>query len=204
MGRWNLFRFSGLLSLLLLLWGSAWAADLTCSEIGSANSLGSAYAYPGLDETHAVEYCGTEAWFAVDLVAGHGYSILLGAHLSTGELDFGLFEADGVTEVVGSNDTRIGDGQIGIGEKTIGRSGTYYIKVFEYSGYGAVPAVGSYDLTVLNAWFNPAIVDADRNYYNTLNTARYVAEAKKRGARIIAVDVRESEACGNAVPDASA
>jgi anaerobic selenocysteine-containing dehydrogenase len=36
------------------------------------------------------------------------------------------------------------------------------------------------------------------NLVNQPNTARYVAEAKKRGARIIAVDVRESEACGNA------
>lgn len=36
------------------------------------------------------------------------------------------------------------------------------------------------------------------NLVNQPNTARHVAEAKKRGARIVAVDVRESEACGNA------
>jgi hypothetical protein len=167
--------FSGVLSLLLVYCGSTFAADLTCTDIGSAMSLASAYDFPGLDETHAVEYCGAEAWFAVDLVAGHGYSILLGAHLSAGELDFGLFEADGVTEVVGSNDTRIGDGQVGIGEKTIGRSGTYFIKVWEYAGSGAVPAVGGYDLTMLSAWFNPGTLDSDRNYYYTLNTARYIA-----------------------------
>lgn len=36
------------------------------------------------------------------------------------------------------------------------------------------------------------------NLVNQPNTARHIAEAKKRGARIVAVDVRESEACGNA------
>lgn len=36
------------------------------------------------------------------------------------------------------------------------------------------------------------------NLANQPNTARYVAEAKRRGAKIIAIDVRQSEACGNA------
>lgn len=36
------------------------------------------------------------------------------------------------------------------------------------------------------------------NLVNQPNSARHVAEAKKRGAKIVAVDVRYSEACGNA------
>ncbi len=146
------------------------------ADLSGAVDVANALSLPGLDEKVHAEYTGSETWYAVDLLAGHGYTIVLKGHLNSGELDFGLFAADGITEIVGSDDTRIADGEIGIGEKTIGSSGTYYIRVWEYDGLGADAAGGSYDLAVYNAWFNPGTVDGDRDFYNTLNTARYAVD----------------------------
>ncbi len=159
--------------LLLILTGlPARAADLTCADLAGAVDPLNAYPLPAFDEKINAEFCVTATWYSVDLVAGHGYTIFLNAHMNSGELDFGLFESDGVTEIVGSNDTRIADGQIGIGEKTVNLSGIYYIKVFQY---GTALTEGNYDLAVYNAWFNPGVTDSGRDYFQTGNTARYIA-----------------------------
>jgi VWFA-related protein len=145
------------------------ADELSCSDLSAAIDVQNAYSLPGIDEVHHAAYCSTDTWYAVDLLAGHGYTIVVSAHMNSGELDFGLYEADGVTEVVGSHDTRIADGEIGVGEKTIGRSGTYYLRVFQY---GAAVTDGSYDLAVYNAWYNPGVSDGSRGFYQTPRTAR--------------------------------
>ena len=83
-----------------------------------------------------------------------------------------LFESDGVTEIIGSSDTRIADGERGIAEKTIAQTGTYYLKVWQY---GTAVTEGSYDLAVYNAWYNPGATDEAREYFQTFRTARYIA-----------------------------
>ena len=157
------------LTLILLAPFFSSAEDLTCTDI--ENSVDTANAYPMslLDEVYNVPYCGNATWYAVDLVAGHGYTIMLTATMNSGGLDFGLYEADGVTEIVGPSDYNLTDGQVGIAEKTIARSGTYYLKVVQY---GSTVADGGYELAIYNAWFNPGVTDADRDYYKTYYTAR--------------------------------
>ncbi|BBO84825.1 hypothetical protein DSCO28_53910 [Desulfosarcina ovata subsp. sediminis] len=146
--------------------------EYASEAVASAVDMGNALALPVLDEKVHAEYTGTETWYSVELLAGHGYSIVLSAIMNSGELDFGLYESDGVTEIVGSDDTRIADGEIGIAEKTVARSGIYYLRVFQY---GTVVTEGSYDLAIYNAWFNAGVSDSQRDFYDTFYTARYIS-----------------------------
>ena len=150
-----------------------YGADLTCVDISTAVNPTNAYAYPGMDQKHHVEYCDTATWYAIDLKADHTYTIVLDAHLNSGELDFVLYESDGETIVTRSADIRIYDGETGAVDKRIGRSGTYYLEVTQYDGD---VTTGGYDLAIYNAWHNPDITDASRSFYNTIHTARYIAD----------------------------
>jgi len=149
------------------------AVEYSSADVFGAVDQANAILIPSLDEVISVEYAGTATWYAIDLTAGHGYTILLNAHLNSGALDFALYDENEV-KIVGSSDTRINNGQIGIAEKTIGTTGRYFIKVWEYTGSGAVPASGKFDLVVHNAWFNPGVTDSQRDYYSTYYTARYI------------------------------
>ncbi len=95
--RMGLWCFLVVLAVTLLI-PSSQAADLTCIEMVSAVDQYSADLFPGFDEVHNVEYCGTATWYAVDLVSGHGYPIYLQAHMRSGRLNFARCEADVVAD----------------------------------------------------------------------------------------------------------
>ena len=122
---------------------------------------------PYFDSSFNETFSGTK-WYSVDLLAGQGVTISLESTLSQGSLDFGFYDSNEV-ELTGSNDTQITNGQTGVAEFTVKRTGIYYIKVWQSSA-----AVGSYAFCVYNAWFNADVVDGDREFKGTQSTAKYI------------------------------
>lgn len=144
------------------------ATHIPAAAIASSLTRGTAYPIPFFDQQFNVEHSGTTTWYAVELNAGQGISIVLSSHLEYGSLDFSLVDGSGV-ELISSSDSAISDGQRGIANRTVTVGGTYYIHVTESSN-----AVGNYDLAVYNAWFNPGVVDSQREFHSTFNTAQYI------------------------------
>jgi hypothetical protein len=144
------------------------AAEHSSTDIGSATSIGTAYALPVLDAKNSIEHSGTTTWYSFSLNEGEGVTVALTAHVSRGSFDFGIFNASG-TEIASSNDYSIGNGQTGTASVTVVSSGTYYVRVWEASD-----ALGKYDLAVYHAWFNPGVTDDQREFNDTYSTAYYV------------------------------
>ena len=144
------------------------AAELSVAEVSGATSLINAVAMPVFDKRVSIEHSGSETWYSFDLAAGEAVTVALSAYLNRGALDFHLFDSSG-TYLAGSGDADITDGQTGIANLTVTAAGTYYIRVWESSN-----AFGNYDLAVYNAWFNPGVVDSQRDFNDTFNTAYYV------------------------------
>ncbi len=142
--------------------------QLSASEIMDAISIATAYSVPVYDEKFTVEHSGTTTWFSFDLAAGEGCTVVLNAHLNRGGLDMDLYDATG-THLASSSDSNITNGQQGLLGQTVTATGTYYIRVTEDSN-----AFGNYDLGVYNAWFNPGVVDCQREFNGSFNTAYWV------------------------------
>lgn len=119
-----------------------------------------------LDDVYNVEYPGTETWYAVNLITGEGMTISLAPHISQGKFRFFLYDAHEhllkASDYIYNNDVGSMDFQAAVGE-------TFFIKVIGYDG----PS-GNYDFGVYNAWFNPNANDANRSFYSTAFSGRFV------------------------------
>ncbi|RLF04937.1 MAG: hypothetical protein DRJ64_06220, partial [Thermoprotei archaeon] len=144
------------------------ATEWSSVFVSGAVDVGTAIAIPHFDAPISIEHPGTTTWYSIDLEEGQGITVTLLSHLNRGGLDFGIFNATG-TELSGSNDYSISNGQQGVAEYTAPVAGTYYVRVWEHSD-----SVGHYDLTVYNQWDNDGVTDCQRDYFGTFKTAFYV------------------------------
>ncbi|MDD5298371.1 MAG: S8 family serine peptidase, partial [Rhodocyclaceae bacterium] len=144
------------------------AYSFTPSQLAAASTRLTALALPVWDKpSNQAVVVGGSTWYAMDLVAGQGVTVLLTAHVTNGNLYAYLRDASGIQldSAWAYNDQSLSF------SFTATTSGKYYVEV---SGNNA--DAGSYDLAVYNAWFNANITDSSRDYYGTLYTASYLAD----------------------------
>ena len=109
-------------------------------------------------------YNKTEKIYDFVVKSGQGFTAVLNAHFTEGRVYLYFLNENGESL---KNDGWISNGQTGIVEKKFEADGTYYIKV-------TGEAVGSYDLALYNAWFNPGVNDSNRDFYSSIFTSKLV------------------------------
>jgi subtilisin len=67
----------------------------TCTDIGSANTRGTAYPLPLFDVPFNAELCDGDTWYSFNLKSGEGITTALTAHLNAGYLRLHLFDKNG-------------------------------------------------------------------------------------------------------------
>jgi len=65
------------------------AQDYTCTDVGGATSLETAFALPFLDASINAEYCDPATWYSFSLQSGEGITVALTAHINQGNSEPG-------------------------------------------------------------------------------------------------------------------
>ena len=139
------------------------ATEYAASAVSGATTRATAVPIPYFDKKFHADHPGTSTWYAVNLAAGQGITVVFSPRLQYGALGCSIYNASGTD--LGGGDTSVYSGETLIIDKTVASAGTYYIQV-----WGSAP--GDYDLAVYNAWSNPGVIDSQRDFYSTYNTAR--------------------------------
>jgi hypothetical protein len=131
-----------------------------------AISAATALAIPYYDKPFLVQRPNSSTWYKVNLTAGQGITVVLNATTQSGYLDMVLYDVNGTTAKVSSDDRQMTSGQAGVMNFKAAAAGTYYIMVS-----GSSDAAGAYELAVYNAHFNPGVTDSQRDFFSSDFTA---------------------------------
>lgn len=107
-------------------------------------------------------------WWKFDLKSGEGITATIKANLNAGQINLILYDED--TNVLAGAYSISNEGFQDFSWKAQ-ESGTYYFRIVSSTS----TTLGQYELAVYPAWYNTNVVDTDRNFYFSRETARYLS-----------------------------
>ena len=139
--------------------------EFSRADLSEARSVPYAREIPYFDKRFSVNHDGSERFFSFYLREGEGATLELTARLNTGSQFLSVIQPDDHERVfISSSVAR--DGESVSVSFYAAVAGTYYLRL--------AGAVGTAELAVYNAFFNPDVVDDTRDYNGTFYTAKYL------------------------------
>lgn len=147
-------------------------ASLSVSDLASADVLSRAVTIPYLNQRFHLKHAGGERFLKFNMRAGERFTLHLRAlrntRLSTFQPVVSLFHEFAPTVAIKS--ISLADQQTYAEDFVASITGTYYLKLTGNATH--------FDLGVYQGFSAPGVSDADRDFYGTFNTARYLTEGQ--------------------------